>query len=233
MAIYGYLMATRAVDPVVLERTRMVQVSTGVTPQLPGVADGFVYLAMQEFATRIAHRNTGELLSDPVGASVMRRVAVDENLHHLFYRDLATAAFEVCPSTMVKALNRQVTCFAMPGTGIPGFAAHARAIARTGIYDLRQHHDQILVPLVLRHWAVEHLAGLDGDAEEARDQLMARMAKSAKVAQRLTERRLTGVAQPCSPCSPLGPGPAFDGGGGLVGSGSASPRGAVPSPASA
>ena len=32
MAIYGYLMATRAIDPVELERSRMVQVSRGRPP---------------------------------------------------------------------------------------------------------------------------------------------------------------------------------------------------------
>ena len=37
MAIYGYLMVTRAVDPVALERARMAQVSGGVAPE-PGVA---------------------------------------------------------------------------------------------------------------------------------------------------------------------------------------------------
>src|SRR6478752_2198474 len=33
MAIYGYLMVTRAVDPVALERSRMHQVSTGQVPE--------------------------------------------------------------------------------------------------------------------------------------------------------------------------------------------------------
>jgi acyl-[acyl-carrier protein] desaturase len=191
MAIYGYLMTTRAVDPVALERARMVQVSNGVTPRVGDVADGFIYVAMQELATRIAHRNTGALLSDPAGADVMRRVAADENLHHLFYRDLATAAFELDPSAMVKALHRQVTTFEMPGSGIPEFARHARAIAQAGIYDLVLHHEQILVPLVLRHWKVEHLRGLDAEAEAARDRLMTRMARSARAARRVSERRLT------------------------------------------
>ncbi|MFN0030205.1 MAG: acyl-ACP desaturase [Acidimicrobiales bacterium] len=189
MVIYGYLMTTRAVDPVALERSRMVQVSSGDTPILDSVADGFIYLAMQELATRIAHGNTGRLLTDPVGAAVMRRVATDENLHHLFYRDLATAAFEIDPSAMVMALHRQVTTFKMPGGGIPDFAHHARAIARAGIYDLSLHHEQILVPLVLRQWRLEHLNGLDPDAEVARDRLLKRMTRSARAARRVAARQ--------------------------------------------
>ena len=77
----------------------------------------------------------------------------------------------------------------MPGTGIPGFAAHAAAISRAGIYDLTIHHDQILVPVVLRHWGVENLTGLDDDAEQSRDRLMARLAKSERVARRVADRR--------------------------------------------
>ena len=118
----------------------------------------------------------------------MKRVAADENLHHLFYRDLTTAAIGVDPSAMVKAIERQVVGFEMPGAGIPGFAGHAAAIARAGIYDLSIHHDQILAPVVLGHWAVAVLTGLDDEAERSRDRLLSRLAKSERVARRLRER---------------------------------------------
>ena len=91
----------------------------------------------------------------------MARVATDENHHFLFYRDLVSAALEIDPSATVKAIERQVRDFEMPGTGIPGFEEHALAIAKAGIYDLQIHHDQILVPVVLRHWDVASLEGLD------------------------------------------------------------------------
>ena len=195
MVIYGYLMATRAVDPVALERARMIQVSQGLVPEPDTAAEGLVYVALQELATRIAHRNTGRLLGDRVGYDVMMRVAADENLHHLFYRDLTAAAIELDPSRLVQAIERQDVEFEMPGGGIPGFAKHAAAIARAGIYDLTIHHDQILVPVILRQWGVEHLTGLDGDAEQSRDRLMARLAKSERVDRRMAERRhdLTSV----------------------------------------
>jgi acyl-[acyl-carrier-protein] desaturase len=189
MAIYGYLIATRAVDPVALERSRMAQVAGGQTPNPGSAAEGFVYLALQELATRIAHRNTGKLIGDPAGYGVMMRVATDENLHHLFYRDLAQAAIALDPDTMVMAIERQVSGFAMPGLGIPGFAAHAAAIARAGVYDLAIHHEQILVPIVVRHWQIDRLEGLHPDAEQARERLMARLAKSERVARRVAERR--------------------------------------------
>lgn len=189
MVIYGYLMVSRAIDPVELERSRMVQVSQGEVPQPPSGADAIVYVALQELATRIAHRNTGKLIGDPAGFEVMRRVALDENLHHLFYRDLVSAAIEIDPSMMVCSIERQVRDFAMPGVGIPRFAQHAAAIAKAGIYDLAIHHEQILAPIVLRHWGLEKLEGLDADAEQARERLVGWMAKSARVAKRLSDRK--------------------------------------------
>src|SRR5918995_2244436 len=48
MVIYGYLMTTRAIDPVALERGRMAQVSGGITPDPDSLFEGFVYLALQE-----------------------------------------------------------------------------------------------------------------------------------------------------------------------------------------
>jgi acyl-[acyl-carrier-protein] desaturase len=189
MAIYGYLMTTRAIDPVELERGRMTQVSRGEVPMPPDAAHGLAYLTLQELATRIAHRNTGKLLGDPVGYEVMAKVGGDENLHYLFYRDLASAALEVDPSLMVLAIAHEVEHFAMPGTGIPDFDRHATAIARAGIYDLAVHYDQILVPVLLRHWRLDALTGLSGEAEAAREGLFARLARLEKVARRLTDRR--------------------------------------------
>jgi acyl-[acyl-carrier-protein] desaturase len=189
MAIFGYLMTTQAIDPVELERGRMVQMSSGEVPQPPDAAHGLAYLSLQELATRIAHRNTGKLIGDPVGYEVMARVAADENLHYLFYRDLATAAIEIDPSLMVEAIERVVEGFAMPGTGIPSFDRHAAAIARAGIYDLAVHHEQILVPVVLHHWKLDALSGLTAAAEAARDRIFARIERIGRVARRLTDRR--------------------------------------------
>jgi acyl-[acyl-carrier-protein] desaturase len=189
MAIYGYLMTTRAIDPVELERSRMVQVSKGETPEPESTHEGFIYLALQELATRISHRNTGAQIGDPVGFEVMKRVCFDENLHQLFYRDLAAAAIQAAPNMMMIAMEKQVRSFAMPGTGIPDFPRHAAAIARAGIYDLQIHHEQILAPVVLRQWDAANIGGLSGDGAAAQEKLMKRMATSERVAKRYAERR--------------------------------------------
>jgi acyl-[acyl-carrier-protein] desaturase len=189
IVIRDYLTVTRSIDPVALERGRMAQVSKGEVPEPETVCDGLVYVALQELATRLSHRNTGRLLADRRGYEIMARVAGDENLHHVFYRDATSAAIEVEPSMVVLAIERQVLNFAMPGTGIPDFNNHAKAIAQAGIYDFAGHHDHVLAPVVLKHWKLEHIEGLTPEAEEARARVVAHIDRVGKAGKRMAERR--------------------------------------------
>jgi acyl-[acyl-carrier-protein] desaturase len=195
IVIRDYLTVTRAVDPVALERGRMAQVSGGQVPQPATVADGLVYVTLQEMATRISHRNTGRLLADKRGYEIMARVAGDENLHHNFYRDITSALLEVDPSTVVLAIERNVRQFEMPGTGIPNFSRHAKAIAEAGIYDFGAHHDHILQPIVIRHWGLESIEGLSPEAEAARASTLAYIARVGKAGRRMADRRAARVAK--------------------------------------
>jgi len=189
IVIRDYITVTHAVDLAALEDARMRQVCGAQVPQPDNAVDALVYVALQELATRISHRNTGNLLADDAGYRVMARVAADENLHYLFYRDLVSAALELDPSETVRAIANQVCNFEMPGTGIPDFAAHANAIADAGIYDLRSHHDQVLVPVVVRHWALESVEDLDADAERARERALRHIGRIERVARRIESRR--------------------------------------------
>ena len=117
----------------------------------------------------------------------MSQIAGDEGLHHAFYRDLTAAALEIDPSYVVVAICRQLRGFKMPGTGIPGFAAHERIIADAGIFDAEQYLRLVVEP-TLGVWGIDDIEGLDSDAEQARDRIhrtvetLARIAKStAKV----------------------------------------------------
>ncbi len=189
LVLNGYLMATRSVDPVELERGRMAQVQGGVAPNPPNMAEGLAYVSLQELATRISHFNTGNRITDPAGRAVMRRVAADENLHYLFYRDSMAAVIEADPSAAVIAIRNQVRDFAMPGVGIPGFAEHSRLIADAGIYDLAIHHDKILQPVIVRDWRIGHLEGLSAEADQARDDLFGHINRVGRVGHRIRERR--------------------------------------------
>jgi acyl-[acyl-carrier-protein] desaturase len=191
-----WMTVTRAIDPVALERGRMAQVCGGIVPHPQTAIRGLVYVTLQELATRISHYNTGKFLTDKFGEEIMKRVAADENLHYLFYRDMATAALELDPSQTVMAIEAEVREFAMPGVGIPDFEAHAKAIAKHQIYDLLIHHEKILVPVVLNHWKVAELTGLTPEAEVARDKLLQRIDRIGKAARRMRERATESVLAP-------------------------------------
>jgi acyl-[acyl-carrier-protein] desaturase len=170
IVLRDYLTVTRNIDPISLERGRMAQLQRGYDLERHDPLHGLAYVAFQELATRISHRNAGRYSDDPVADRIMIRIAADENLHAVFYRDIMTAALEVEPSAAVQAIVDEVIGFQMPGAGIAGFLRKAALMAKAGIYDLRSHRDDVLLP-ILRHWRIFELSGLDAAAEHARRRL--------------------------------------------------------------
>ena len=192
LVIRDYLMVTRNVDPIALERGRMQTMSRGYErPSCP--LRGLAYTALQELATRVSHLNTGKAAGDPVAERLMARVAQDENLHMIFYRDALALAIEVDPSAVVCAITAEVLGFQMPGAGITGFGHKALVMAASGIYNMRIHHDEIVTPL-LRFWKVFELTGLDAEAEAARDKLASFVRRLDRAATKLDDRARVALA---------------------------------------
>ena len=193
IVLRDWVTVSNIMDPVLLERGRMAQVAGGVAPEPWSAAGTMIYVALQELATRIAHFNTAKLLSDEAGYEIMKRVAADENLHFLFYRDLSKAALELRPSDIVHEVERVVKGFAMPGTGIPGYREHAASIADEGIYSVAVFYEQVLAP-TLRYWKIEELDGLDAAAEASRDRLLNHAQRLQRIGQRFEDQRLERAA---------------------------------------
>ncbi|GAB2615787.1 acyl-ACP desaturase [Paractinoplanes abujensis] len=189
IALRDYLTVTRAVDPVELERARMTHMSAGYSNDHPEeMLHSLAYVAFQELATRISHRNTGKATGDPIAEQLLARVAADENLHMVFYRNLLSAAFDLDPNAAMRAVTDVVSSFQMPGANIEGFGRKALSIALAGIYDLRQHRDEVLQP-VLRQWDVFSRTDLSADGAAARDELADHMASLEVQAARFEEKR--------------------------------------------
>jgi acyl-[acyl-carrier-protein] desaturase len=189
IVLRDYLVVTRNIDPYALERSRMNQVQLAYDHDDAGnVLRGIAYVAFQELATRISHRNTGRYSADPVADRIMARISADENLHMVFYRDVLTAAMQLNPSAVVHAVKAEVVDFEMPGAVMDNFRRLSAQIADAGIYDLRVHHDDIVWPL-LRHLRLFEATGLDADAERARDELSEFLGKLDATATRYEEKR--------------------------------------------
>ncbi|HSM02553.1 MAG TPA: acyl-ACP desaturase [Acidimicrobiia bacterium] len=171
IALRSYLLTSRNCDPRSLEDDRAITMEAGHSTGIPDPAGIFVYTSAQELATRVSHRNAGKIADDEVAYGVMARIAADENHHFMFYRGVTGALIENDPSTMLEAVHRVFSNFSMPGTVIPGFVRRAVDMARAGVYNLRIHHDRVLLPLI-RDWGIEHMTGLSAKAREFQDKIM-------------------------------------------------------------
>ena len=187
-AIRDYLVVTRAVDPIAMERARMLHMTEGFQAIHPGVLAGLSYVSFQELATRVSHRNTGTATGDPIAEQLLSRIALDENLHMVFYRNVLEAAFELAPDDTMVAVMQSVRDFAMPGHGIEGFTRKAVEIAVAGIYDLKQHRDEVIMP-VLRKWRVFDRNDLGPVGEAARIELAELLADMDVNVDRFENRR--------------------------------------------
>jgi acyl-[acyl-carrier-protein] desaturase len=201
VAMRDYLVVTRGVDPVELERARMDYMTLGYDSGDKTPLEAVAYVSFQELATRVSHRNTGRACGDPIADQLLSRIATDENLHMVFYRNLVQAAFDIDPDETMRAVAAEVINFEMPGANMANFRKNSTIIAKAGIYDLRLHHDEVVAP-ILRFWKVfdrtdfgpageqareelaQFLAGLDAQATkfvESRERMRARMAARGEV----------------------------------------------------
>mgnify|MGYP003609176709 CR=1 FL=1 len=179
IVIRDYLVVTRGVDPVALEQARMVHMTKGfrATPEEEARHKtdfllSIAYVSFQELATRVSHRNTGKVCDDPIADRMLARIAADENLHMIFYRDMCGAALDLVPDQALDAVAAVVENFRMPGQGMPDFRRNGMLMAKHGIYDLRQHLEEVITP-VLRKWQIFERTDFSAAGERRREQLAA------------------------------------------------------------
>src|SRR5918911_2413366 len=188
IALRDYLVVTRGVDPVELERARMQQMTAGYDSGDKTALQTLAYVSFQELATRVSHRNTGRATGCPVAEQLLARIATDENLHMVFYRNLVQAAFDINPDEMMRAVASEVINFQMPGANMANFRKNSTIIAKAGIYDLRLHHDEVVAP-ILRFWKVFDRTDFGPAGEQAREELAQFLAGLDAQATRFVESR--------------------------------------------
>ncbi|AYF79631.1 acyl-ACP desaturase [Nocardia yunnanensis] len=198
IVLRDYLVVTRGVDPVALEQARMTCMGQGVDdPTGTGqhaVLHGVAYVTFQELATRVSHRNTGRACEDPIADRMLGRIAADENLHMVFYRNICGATLDLVPDDALAAIDAVIRNFRMPGAGMPDFRRNSVLIAKHGIYDLRQHLDEVIWP-VLRKWNIFERTDFTDPGERIREELAAFLEKLAKDVVRFEEQRDRALAR--------------------------------------
>ena len=172
IAIRSYLLTSRNCDPDQLEDDRKATMIRGYEPNYDDPTEIFAYTSLQELATRVSHRNAGKITDDPAAFELMRHIATDENHHYIFYKGVMAAMLDENPSASLSGIYRMLTNFQMPGVAIPGFVRRSIDVAKAGVYNLRIHHDRVVMPL-LKDWKIADMTDLTGKAAEFQDKIMA------------------------------------------------------------
>lgn len=185
-----FLLLSNAIDPAQDEAMRMEQMKQGYAVEKDPLHT-LAYVTFQELATRVSHRQTGIASNNKLADAMLKRIAQDENLHMLFYRNLAGAALDVAPNQMMQAIRDEVISFEMPGANIQGFKVRSLEIANAGIYDLRRHLEEVIMP-VLRKWKIFEREDFTGYGAQARDELAAFLVNLEKAANDFDANRESG-----------------------------------------
>ena len=192
-----YLVVTRGVDPVALEQARMIHMTNGFASPAgseTGLLHSVSYVTFQELATRVSHRNTGKVCDDPIADRMLQRIAADENLHMIFYRNISAAALDIAPDQTLEALSDIVMNFQMPGAGMPNFRRNGVLMAKHGIYDLRQHLEDVVWP-VLRKWRIFEREDFTARGENTREELAVFLEDLERQATKFEEMRDRSLAR--------------------------------------
>jgi acyl-[acyl-carrier-protein] desaturase len=85
----------------------------------------------------------------------------------------------------------------MPGQGMPDFRRNGMLMAKHGIYDLRQHLEEVITP-VLRKWQIFERTDFTAVGEQRREQLAAYLASFAGQVAKFEEQRDRMLAREAS-----------------------------------
>ncbi|BDT88977.1 acyl-ACP desaturase [Nocardia cyriacigeorgica] len=168
--IRNYLMVTRAVDPVELERLRMDHMTKGFRRPPLHLLDVLANAAFEEAASALRHRNTAALNENPIVTAISERIAVDDELQAEFFANLIAAAFDQVPDQAMRAVADMIAAFHVPTVTLPDGRSSDEVLAEAGIYDPAKEGELVFAPL-LQRWNVFTRTDLGEAGEAARAEL--------------------------------------------------------------
>jgi acyl-[acyl-carrier-protein] desaturase len=168
--IRNYLMVTRAVDPVELERMRMAHMTTGFRRPALHLLDVLAACTLEERAAAIRHRNTAAIGENLMVTAIAERIAADDELQSEFFANLVAAALDLAPDQAIRAIADQVAAFAVPEVTLADGRNSTAVLAEAGIYDPDRAPELVFTPL-LERWNVFTRTDLGEEGEKARAEL--------------------------------------------------------------
>ncbi|WP_043666078.1 acyl-ACP desaturase [Nocardia vulneris] len=168
--IRNFLMVTRSVDPVELERMRMAHMTTGFRRPGMHLLDVLAACAFEEVAAAIRHRNTAALNESPMVTAIAERIARDDELQAEFFAKMVEAGFNVAPDQTMRAIADRIADFAVPSVTLADGRNSDDVLAAAGIYDPARQDELVFKPL-LQRWNVFTRTDLGTAGEKAREEL--------------------------------------------------------------
>ncbi|MCE5289483.1 MAG: acyl-ACP desaturase [Nocardiaceae bacterium] len=169
IVLRNYLMVTRAVDPVELERLRMEHMTAGVRRPELSIPEIFTQCAFESTSAMIRHRNTALLVENDEVAAICDRLAEDGESHRAVWGEYVSAALDVSPDRTVRAISARVADYTEPSIMLRGTDSRV-SLAAAGIYDPLDEVEQVFTPL-LNKWEIFTRTDFGPAGELARDEL--------------------------------------------------------------
>jgi acyl-[acyl-carrier-protein] desaturase len=148
----------------------------------------FVYTTLQERATHISHRKTGELAGEeePLLKDILKNVATDESKHFTFYLKTFKAILDIDPNRALQSAATLMPGIDMPGLMMPHFKEMGDIVRRIGIYDPWDYKK--IVEIVTNFWGIDKLSGLNPEGRQAQEKIMNLPKRLQKVAEYIQQR---------------------------------------------
>lgn len=185
-----YLILTRNGNPNELHQLRRNVVEKGYESEFMVPTQVMGYTAMQELATMVFYNDVAKVAQpyDEKLAALLRRLAKDESLHYVFYRDAVKAHLELEPN-YIYHVAEVMRNFVMPGEEIPDFDSRMQIIGQDAGYGPEQYFYQVFSVLI-DYWGLNHLRPSSPEAEEARTGLLKFHDRLRRIVERSVARKV-------------------------------------------
>ena len=135
VALRNYLVVTREIDPSANEDVRVEHVMKGYRADKLSQIETLVFMSFLERAHAVFSRNLQAQITEPILASMVGRIAKDEERHEEFFSNLIAHCLTTKRDETVAAIASRAAAFEPIGADIDAYADKVRVVAEAGIFD--------------------------------------------------------------------------------------------------
>ncbi len=138
IVLRNYLVVTRNFDPTANEDVRVEHVMKGYRADQYTQIETLVYMAFFERMHAVFCRRLAEQIEEPVLKSLIERIALDEERHEEFFRNLVRWCAQYDDVETVAAVARRAAGLEVIGADIDAYGDKVRNVAEAGIFGPEQ-----------------------------------------------------------------------------------------------